>query len=152
VFGLALKVNIRVKARLVYRLSFFANSAAYGCNRMKKPVGRKVPRGRTLSGQPGRIVRPPYTTDNLRAPGQPPESIQLDTTLFDAMAERRKSPRPLKKMARKGTRRTVMQNDTELENWLNFRLHLTKSEQGACEEARQNGEESFRVTQGSEGE
>jgi len=119
---------------------------------MKKPVGRKVPRGRTLSGQPGRIVRPPYTTDNLRAPGQPPESIQLDTTLFDAMAERRKSPRPPKKMARKGTRRTVVQNDTELENWLNFRLHLTKSEQGACEEARQNGEESFRVTQGSEGE
>jgi len=102
---------------------------------MKKPVGRKVPRGRTLSGQPGRIVRPPYTTDNLRAPGQPPEPIQLDTTLFDAMAERRRSPRPPKKMARKGTRRTVLQNDTELENWLNFRLHLTKSES-----ARQNGQ------------
>jgi len=79
---------------------------------MKKPVGRKVPHRRTLAGQPGRIVRPPHTTNNLRAPGQPPESIQLDTTLFDAMAERRRSPRPPKKMARKGTRRTVSQNDT----------------------------------------
>jgi len=61
---------------------------------MKKPVGWKVPHGRTLSGQPGRIVRLPYRTDNLRAPGQPPESIQLDTTLFDAMAEQRRSPGP----------------------------------------------------------
>ena len=113
---------------------------------MKKPVGWKALRGRTLWGQPGRIVRPPYTTDNLRAPGEPPESIQLDTTLFDAMAERRRSPKPPKKMARKGTRRTVLQNDTELENWLNFHLHLKKSEQGACEEARQNGQESFHVT------
>ena len=110
-FGLALKVSIRVEARLVYRLSFFANSADYSCNRMKKPVSRKVLRGRTLWGQPGRIVRPPYTTDNLRAPGEPPESIQLDTTLFDAMAERRRSPRQPKKMARKGTRRTILQND-----------------------------------------
>jgi len=113
VFGLALKFSIRVEARLVCRLSFFANIAAYGCNRVKKPVGWKVPRGRTLSGQPGRIVRPPYTTDNLRAPGQPPESLQLDTTLFDAMAERRRSPRPPKKMARKGTPRTVLQNGQE---------------------------------------
>jgi len=61
---------------------------------MKKPVGRKVPLGRILSSQPGRIVRLPYTTDNLHGPGQPPESIQLDTTLFDAMAEQRRSPRP----------------------------------------------------------
>jgi len=61
---------------------------------MKKPVGRKVPCRRTLSGQLGRIVRPHYTTDNLCAPGQPPESIRLDTTLFDAIAERRRSPSP----------------------------------------------------------
>jgi len=61
---------------------------------MKKPLGGKVPYGRTLSGQFGRIVRPPYMTDNLRGPGQPPEYIQLDTTLFDAIAERRRSPSP----------------------------------------------------------
>jgi len=61
---------------------------------MKKPVGRKVPHGRTLSGQLGRIVGLPYTTDNLRGPGQPPESIKLDTTLFHAMAEQRRPPAP----------------------------------------------------------
>jgi len=54
---------------------------------MKKPVGRKVACGRTPSGQLGHIVRPPYMTDNPRAPGQPTESIQLDTTLLDAISE-----------------------------------------------------------------
>ena len=67
-FGLAVKVSICVKARFVGRLSFFVNSAAWGSNRMKKLVGRKVPYRRTLSGQPGHIVRLPYTTDNLRTP------------------------------------------------------------------------------------
>jgi len=144
-FGLALKVSIRAKARLVCRLSVFTNNAAYHYNRIKKPVGRNVPHGRTLNRQLGRIFRPPYTTHTLHGPGQPPESIQLDTALLDAMAKRPRSPRPSKKMTSKGTHRTVLQNGEELENWLNFLLHLTKSESSACEKASQNGPESFHL-------
>lgn len=119
---------------------------------MKKPTRRSIPRGQTRSGHPGRIIRPPYKTNGLRASGEDPESICLDTRLFNAFAERRNSPNAQKKVARKGAHRTVLRNDRELEQWLDFRLHLTRSEQAACEEARQKGEESFRATQGSEGE
>jgi len=127
------------------------NCAADNFNRMRKRANRSIPRGRTWSGQPGRIVRPPYKTNNLRASGEQPGAIQLDTTYFNAFAERRKSPNPPKKVASKGTRRTVVRNDRELECWLDFRLNLTKMERVACEEARQKGLESFRVTQGCEG-
>jgi len=118
---------------------------------MKKRANRSIPRGRTQSGQLGHIVRPPYKSNTHWASGEKPDSIQLDTTFFNAFAERRKSPNPPKKAAKKGARRTVVRNDRELESWLDFRLHLTKTERVACEEARQKGLESFRVTQGCEG-
>ncbi|KAG0131239.1 hypothetical protein HOY82DRAFT_338786 [Tuber indicum] len=115
---------------------------------MKEPASPSIPRGTTRSGQPGRIIRPPYAANNRRAPGQRPESVRLDTTLFNAFTERQKSPNPPKKAAKRGAHRMVPQTDKELERWLDFRLHLVKTERAACEEARQNGHESFRVTQG----
>jgi len=118
---------------------------------MNKPASQRVLRRPTQSGQPGHIIRPPYITNNLRASGQPPESVRLDATLFDAHTERRKSPNPPKKAAKWGARRMVPQTDSQLERWLDFRLHLVNAEMAACEEARQKGEESFRITQGCKG-
>ena len=77
-------------------------------------------------GQPGRSVHPLYKTNKLRASGEEPDSIQLDTTLFNAFTERRKSPNPPKKVASKGIRRTIVRNDRELKCWLDFRLNLKR--------------------------
>jgi len=84
--------------------------------------------GRMLLRQPGHSVRPLYKTNNLLAFGEQPDSIQLDTTLFNAFTERRKSPNPPKKVASKGIQRTIVRNDRELKCWLDFRLNLKKGE------------------------
>ena len=115
----------------------------------------KLPRTVTPAGMPGQLIRPPYQLDQSgswkRAPGQPAGSITISTTQYDPLKSRRQSANPLRKMARKGKKRMVLCNDSEIERWLDRRMSLLPNERAACEDARRQGRKSFKAIQGLEG-
>jgi len=104
---------------------------------------------------PGRLIRPPYKRDEYgnwgKAGGQPAGSVTISTTQYDPLESRRGSANPLRKVARRGKKRKVLCNDTEIERWLDRRMSLLPDERAACEDARKQGRKSFKAIQGSEG-
>ncbi|KAG0644546.1 hypothetical protein HOY80DRAFT_741278 [Tuber brumale] len=115
----------------------------------------QLPRRPTNNGTPGSLIRPPYyyTPSGIRQGPGSKKPVTIDTTLYPTVKSRvdggsasMKLSQPKGKLPKLRPR-----TDSEMENWFEKGMSLTREDKAACEEAKERGDKLFRVIQRKQG-